>query len=297
MKKLRDTAPTRSPKFLLHQQLSGFDTARPLTRVHASELTKPEGFCPRYYALHDVTGKKPKDRWLTAADVITYGMGNATQDTVVETFADMQRAVGHWKCRNCNTSSLFCTRPLKCDKCGCRVFKAEEVRFESAVSGASCGVDLLLKTGDPKLRVIEIKTMIKDQFQALLAPLSEHRLRTSLYLRIIAESSHTWVNMIDTSSAIVLYICKGGYIADPMLKKWGLTDTYSPFKEYTVTRDDNMTESATARAKVVKDFRAKIVGMPRGICANALQKRATQCSMKSICFAGEHPPEYDWTDK
>lgn len=203
MKKAKDFQPTGSLKYLLHSSLSGPEKGRPLTTMHASELTKPDGICPRYYALSDVTEAKPKNEWLTAADIVTYDMGRHLQDAVVHYFADMGRAVGHWKCQACSTLHQFCKRPAKCTNCGCKGFTPEEVRFKSKISGASCGVDMLVQLGKPKLVPVELKTMIKDQFADLLAPLQEHRLRTSLYLRIIEESDQSWSSLVDTHEARV----------------------------------------------------------------------------------------------
>ena len=295
LKKAKDLMPERSIKYLLHSHLNGPDPARPLSRVHASELTKEDGLCPRFYALHDVTKRKPKDGWLNTSEQVTFHIGRVLQDAVVNWFADMGKAICHWRCLGCNQLHEFTTRPVKCQACGAKAFHPEEVRFESAVSGASCGVDMLLALGEPKLRPVELKTMAADQFKGLLAPLAEHRLRTSLYLRIIDESVHSWSNLVNTEKATVFYISKGGYgCADPDLKKWGLTEQFSPFKEFDITRDDSQTDAPSNRAKVVKDFREGKVGMPCGVCATALSKRAQRCSMKTVCFGGEHPPAYDW---
>jgi hypothetical protein len=296
LKKAKEFAPPNSLKRMLHEHLRGMDVARPLSRIHASSLTKPEGFCPRFYALHDVMKKKPKDGWLTAADVLTFQMGHDLQDQIVNSFADMGKAIGHWKCLACDKLHEFQSRPAKCVKCFCKGFKPEEVRFESAVTGASAGIDMLVNMGGPKLKVVELKTMIKDQFKSLAGPLAEHKLRTNLYLRIIAESEHSWANMVDTSSAQILYTCKGGYIEDPELKSWGLYDRYTPFKEYTVTRNDATTEPYAKRSKVVLDFRKGEVGMPCGVCPTALHKRALTCSMKGPCFSGDYAPEYNWME-
>jgi hypothetical protein len=293
-KKARDLVPTKSLKFMLHSHLSGPEPARPITNIHASSLTKPEGFCPRYYALHDVLKAKPKDEWLDAASVITFDMGNDLQDNIVHKFADMGRAIGHWKCLSCEKVQEFCHRPSACPHCYCKAFKPEEVRFISDKTGASCGVDMLLKVGAEKLLPVELKTMGKDQFKDLLAPLAEHRLRTNLYLRIIAESVQPWASLVGTQVAKVFYVCKGGYVADPELKKWGLTDSYSPFKEFEVKRSDDATNDVSRRSRAVKQFRAGEVGMPCGICSTALAKRAQYCSMKKPCFSGDHPPVYDW---
>ncbi len=296
-KKFSDMVPKKSLKYMLHHHLGGPQPGRPMKNVHASSLTKAEGFCPRYVALHDATGKKPKDEYLTAADVVTYAMGNDLQHAIIHHFADMGKAISHWKCLACDKLHEFCRRPPKCKNCGCRGFKPEEVRVVSAVSGASCGIDMLVEEGGSKLLPVELKTMQKDQFKGLLAPLAEHRHRTNLYLRIIGESTEPHASLINSQKAKVLYVCKGGYISDPELKKWGLSDQFTPFKEYELTRKDADTQTISNLAKVVKDYREKKVGMPCGICPTALVKRALICSMKNVCFSGDHPVEYDWKNK
>ena len=128
--------------------------------------------------------------------------------------------------------------------------------------------------------------MDKDQFKELKGPLAEHRLRTNLYLRIMAESSSPWSNTINHEKATVLYISKGGWgCADPQLKEWGLKEQFSPFKEFEIARDDSQTDDLADRARTVKEFRAGKVGMPFGICATALVPRAMKCPLRAACFS------------
>jgi hypothetical protein len=303
LKKLKDVMPPANMKLLLHTHLHGRDPQRSLALVHASALTKEDTpFCPRFYALADVTDTIPADGWISTSEQVTFAIGHGLQDQVVHWFADMGRAVGHWKCLGCNHLHRFINRPMKCHHCGSRNFKPEEVRFVSEKSGASCGIDMLYNAGKPKLRITEIKTMDKDVFKDLKAPLSEHRIRTMLYMRIIDESAGTgptaWKNRIDTTEADILYVSKGGYgVADPDLKKWGLSEHFSPFKHYTVARNPKAVEPYSHAAKVVKDFRAKTAAMPTGICHTAMEKRAKACAMCKACFSGAFPAGYDWQSK
>ena len=291
LKKASAAVPSRSLKYQLHEHLAGFEDGRPFANIHASELTKPDGLCPRLYALADVTKAKAKGQWLSTSEQVTFHMGRVLQDSVVNWFADMGKAVGHWKCTACGTLHQFMKRPAKCTACNTSHFIPKEVRFVSAINGASCGVDMLLAMGDPKLVPIELKTMDKDLFKDLKAPLAEHRLRTNLYLRLIKESAHPWSNQVDTTRSIVMYISKGGYgCADPELKQWGLSESYSPFKEFEIKRVDKDTDVLAERAKVVTDFRAGKIGMPFGLCTTALSKRAVGCQLKAACFSGEHAP-------
>ena len=296
-KKANDGIPVNSLKYLLHRHMSGWDDPRSLKTIHASELTKETGFCPRYSALHDQLKPTQQGSWITTSERMTYDIGHMVQAKVIDYLADMNKAICHWKCYGCSYLHSFTTRPTKCSNpnCGSHKFEAVEVRFTSAISGASGGIDILAQLGDGKLTPVEIKTIAPDDFKALVAPLAEHKQRTSLYLRIIAESDHNWSKLVSTSRAVVLYVSKGGYgVADEAPKKWQLTDRFSPFKEFEVKRDDSLTDEASRRSKVVKDFRAGNVGMPHGICSTAMSKRATMCRLKSQCFSGDFPPTYDW---
>lgn len=295
LKKAKTMRPKNSLKVLLHQHLSGFEPGRSLKRIHASELTKTEGMCPRKYALADVVKAQPKDEWLTTSHAMTYQIGRDQERNLVQWFADMGKAVCHWKCVACGTMHEFQLRPHACKSCGTKRFDANEVRFESALSSASCGVDMLLALGEGALRPVEIKTIDKDEFKSLAAPLAEHKWRTQFYLRIIAESEHHWSNNVATDAATVLYVSKGGFgCLDPDLKKWGLSEQFSPFKEFEITRDDTSTEPLFQRAKVVKDYRDGKVGMPCGLCSTAHSQRAQNCPVRKECFSGDYPVEYDW---
>lgn len=285
-----------SVKYLLHKLLSDYDPARPLSRIHASELTKDDGFCPRMYALHDVTKTKAKDRWLTTSERMTFQIGRDQERNIVNWLGEENRAVCDWKCVQCGTKHEFQFKPIKCTTCGCRVTEPVEIRFQSAINGASCGVDMLIKLNAPKLVPVELKTMDKDLFKALTAPLPEHKWRTNLYLRLIAESASPHAHKVQTNEARILYVSKGGYgCADPTLSDYGVYDKFSPFKEFIIQRDDSVTDGIVNRSKAVVDFRAGKVGMPKGICASATHKRAANCPMKGKCFSGDFPPEYDWS--
>ena len=298
LKKAKGMHPEHSVKYLLHQHLTGFSPGRSYKRVHASSLTKPQGFCPRMYALADVTSTPARDEWLSTSQLMTFQIGRDQEKNIVLWFAEMGRAVCHWKCTHCGQTQMFQRRPKGCPNCNGGHFVPEEVRFTSALTGASAGVDMIAALGDPKMRPVELKTMDKDKFKDLIAPLAEHRWRTNLYLRIMAESELPWANMIDLTKASILYVSKGGFgTLDPEVKKWGLSDSFSPFKEYVVERNDADTDDICNRAKVVKDFREEKVPMPHGICSSALVPRAKECPLKSVCFSGDHPPHYDWNSK
>lgn len=297
LKKSSEIYSLTSLVFKLHQYLSSVEEPRSLKNIHASSVTKQDEvseFCPRYYSLYAANPlhfkKKIKSEHLDTSLNVTYEIGRRLQISVVNWFAAMGVAYGHWRCLMCNQLHSNQVRPIKCP-CGCSVFTPEEMRFTSQYSGISGGVDLVLKLGKPKLTPIEIKTIDKDQFKDLVMPLAEHRLRTNLYLRLIAESTDPWASMVDTTEAKILYVSKGGYGCkqNETLKTLGLGETFSPFKEYTIARQDEDTQVDSDKARTAHLYRLGEAGMPVGICKTALSKRAKNCGFCKDCFSGEYP--------
>lgn len=274
----------------LHRKMAVWEKARSHKRVHASDLTKPEGFCPRQYALLDVTKKKRKDQFIGTSLQHTFQTGRSLQQDLNERWAE-DMAVGIWKCLYCGKEHGFCKRPATCAKCGApaRCLQYEEENFFHP-SGYSGSIDQLTDLGEPKLRVTEVKTMKADEFKTLLAPLAEHRLRTNLYLRTVAESDHPFKSRINTQEGLILYICKGfGFKAD-WVKDKGLKDSpFSPFKEFWVERDDEATAKYLGKAEVLRDYRTAGAGIPSGSCNNSFCGRAKSCPVRQDCWSGDHP--------
>lgn len=275
----------------LHRKMSGMDPARSTTIVHASEVTSA-GFCPREYALLDITGKARKGSFLGTSLRYTYDIGRAMERELQNNWA-VHLAVGHWACINCGFEFDFGPVPSgPCLECGCQYVQYMESRFVSQVSGISCGIDLLVNLpGESLLRVVEAKSWDKDIWVNQEAPDQEHRLRTNLYLRIIDESGSPYRDKINRQEAIVFYMMKGFGKKDTTIKQHGIRDTaFSPFKEYTVTRNDLHTEKQNVLGIRVKRFREKSI-MPLGVCPTATCKRASTCVVKSECFSGKYPAD------
>jgi len=278
-------SPPDSIRYHLHQHLSGPQHGRGYSTVHASELTKEgsEAFCPREYALADITGYTGRGQYLSASMRSTFRIGRDQEQALAHWLADLGLVIGDWECHACNHVHRRGPRPDQCD-CGSRSFGYREMRFISAVSGAECGVDLLVKLDD-HYTPVELKTIKDEHFKELFAPVAEHRIRTKLYLRILAESDDPVTHQVRTDRGRVLYICKGGYgCRDSTLQDLGLGDKFSPWKEFDVQRDDQKVESMTAAARAVADFRAGRAGVPGGICRAKDDKRAKACPLVETCF-------------
>lgn len=291
---------------VLHRQLANdAEPGRPLERIHASDITyQDRPFCPRERAILIRDKKKPPTQRLSTSENITYGIGHWLEDKLIETFADAGMAIGDWKCNHCGTVYKFCKRPWKCgtktggNVCGHKHFSYVELRITSPMTGISCGIDLVLEMpGQAKHKMVEIKSMDKDVFKTLQAPLAEHGVRTKLYMRSAAEladctdNAFNFVKMLDTESAFILYTTKGGYgTACDEVANWNFWDSaYSPFKDYLVQRDDKSLEPYIAKAVEYKvwydNFKAgTALPIPGRICTSSIDKRSKQCSSQTPCW-------------
>ncbi len=254
--------------------------------VHASAVTTEDPpFCPREWALYDLTGKRPYGQQVTAAQQVTYSMGHLIQERVTHWFALAGIAVGNWKCDACGGEAKMCRQRHCCNL----PMRYEEMRFWSAESGASCGVDVLVQLPTRrKLVLVEVKSEQKEEFKRLAMPRAEHRTRTALYLRIISECKDPACREIDTDEARVLYVCKGGWGEKGSVPaSWRLQDgPWSPFKEYVVHMSDADTDAYQAPARELHLFRTAGGPVPRGICDTRFCRRAKWCPVVNECFSG-----------
>ena len=292
------TSKDISIKRMIHERLPESEPARSNKIIHASDLTRLEHeFCPREIVLMDIAKKKGKHQFVGTSQRITYDLGRALQDMFNEKWLGNDM-FGCWQCQSCNTLAPDCSRPKgHCGREGIRCqWKYHESRFKDPKSGAAGGIDALVKTEAPKLRMVEVKTIDKDYFKDLKAPMAEHRLRTNLYLRLIELDGRPFSKSINTNVGHILYICKGFGIKDTEItqKKSVKDAAFSPFKEYTIKRDDSETDELLEKARTVTDHRQKIGGIPCGVCKSSFDKRAKSCPVIKECWSGQFPSQVTW---
>jgi hypothetical protein len=265
---------------LLDHKLSGFTPARSHRKIHASSVTSEyKQFCPREYALMDILKKKAKDEYLQTATRVAFDIGEAYHDFVRDVWL-VESAVGEWECKRCKHQIPFSKYPsYGCPSCGVKDWKYKEVNVVSPSTGISGSIDLIIDLGGPRYIPVEIKSIDKDQYKELAGPLSEHRIRTCLYLHLIEESEYPFKSKIETSFGLVLYISKGYGIKNPEEGK------VLPFREFKVTKGVANVEPYLERARQVHVFRQKGGSLPQGVCDTNLCKRASDCSVKKECFS------------
>ena len=273
---------------MLHAALAGQEEPRlPESWVHASDVTSEElRFCPRQWFLMRRDGLRPRARSSHAAQGFSHRMGHLYQDLVTDLLGGA--VFGTWRCP-CGRVEELSRRPGKCPGCGAAEWRHVETRFVSRRAGISVGIDVLVDVGLPRLKVVEVKGLKPDEFRSLVMPKAEHRLRTALYLRVVADSPTHLRRMVDTDSALVLYVAKGGWgVRDDQVPTWKVAhdSSWSPFKEYEVRRDDVLTKGPWADgAALVKAQKAGKA--PPRTCGTQMDRRALACCSRAPCFAEE----------
>lgn len=267
--------PKTSMAKLLAEGLRGAEPRRSLDEIHASDVTKPD-FCPKQVALLQITDKTLPGEWINASLRYTFDMGEKTADLIREKWLG-EHAKGNWECLKCHESHTMCSKPPAHGGDCKHLWKYRETAWKSEFSGITGSADVLVEMGGPKWKWCEMKIIAAGEWETIVAPLAEHRIRTSLYLRLVAESSSVWRDHVDTREAIVLYTSRGAGRKHEELKE------VLPFKEFVVQRDDKSTQDAWEKGKAVKVFREG-GEMPKGICPTITSPRAQKCPVAKECF-------------
>lgn len=286
-------APAPALRDLLHKHIARKEEERPPWRLHASDITKEDGFCGRYPILmkmySDPKGKEYiplPSKNVTTSMAVTWEWGRLVERRVIDWFGEIGIAHGDWLCSHfgCGQVHEWRTKPPACIKCGGKNFRYIEPRATSAYSGASSGLDVLLRLPGRKLfNFAEVKSIDAEAFKAkLLGPLAEHRARTALSLRNIAESEDPRMKEVDDQLAYVLYVSKGGYGV-----KTPIEGGFSPFKDFPIHRNDATTEPYVEPARAAHLALKGEGPMPQRYCKHFSDKKAQHCPAMKKCWQAE----------
>ena len=267
---------------LLDSKLAGFKSQRSYKTLHVSALTKESGFCPREVVLMQILNRQRKGSYVSMALQVAFDNGNALHDLVRNVWL-RDEVVGRWHCLGCSGEIPFSKRPKgACIRCHRDLWEYREEEFTDPATKVVGSIDFFLDLDEGKLVACEAKSIDKDLFNALRAPLAEHRIRTQAYLTLIARSGRPEVGRIELSYGRLLYISKGFGVKNEAFGK------VMPFKEFLVDRNDPSGLATLAKAGLVESFRQG-GPIPSGICPTAYAKRAKGCAVAAECFSGKFP--------
>lgn len=268
---------------LLGKNLSGWRPTRNFRTLHASQLTDDQvPFCPREAAILDLVKKPPRERYVSVAMQVAFDQGKSLHEHVRSHWLK-NVVIGDWHCDWCGLMLPFQLYPdYSCPQCTHFRWAYKEPVFVSQLTGVSGSMDTFISFNLPKVLLTEIKTVDKDQFKTLKAPLAEHRLRTILYLHLIRDSNRPERHQIDQNRAKVLYISKGFGIK-------GEDGKITPFKEFDITYNQESIQGYLDKAMALQDFRTKKAGMPKGICPTSFVNRVKSCACPQECWSSAYP--------
>jgi hypothetical protein len=262
----------------LHMNMHKSEPARSQKLLHASHLTND--FCPRQQYLIDLEGTKLPSRSVSVPLQYTFDEGNDKQARFNNDYM-FDEHFGNWDCDRCGaemTQVLGKDLPENSDLCLSHKWKYNEMVFFHKMTNLIGSVDSIMSLHPVDLMVMsELKTMKGDDFKSLVAPLSEHRLRTQLYLFLIAHAKYPVSKLIDTTKAHVVYMCRGfGYKHED----YGI----SPFKDFMVERDDAAVYPYLNKAlALVIANKSKVA--PARVCSNMSCTQAKNCPVRKSCFS------------
>jgi hypothetical protein len=231
----------------------------------------------------DVLNVTRPDTYIGTALRATFDLGNLTADHLTESWMG-DRAVGSWKCQRCGTTRAFSKKVTTvCNSAGTTCdWKYQEVQFFGESTGISGSLDLIADLDGPKYKIVELKIIKADDFEKLAAPLSEHRLRTRLYMKLVEDSTNPIRFQLDTQKALVLYVCRG---FGKMHPDYG---QILPFKCFEVERDDASIEKFMDNGLTVKLARENNTIPIEKTCDSVSCSNAKKCPVKAQCWSGEY---------
>jgi hypothetical protein len=198
-------------KDLLHDEMTSIEDARSIARVHSSDLTHERGFCPREVVLSKLLTRPRLDKKIDVALRYTFDEGRDKQWRLNNDWL-RRYMIGDWQCTQCGWFVPWSRYPVK-RACQSNYFASCSFEYREAVfkgpNDVSGSIDAVVDVGLPKLRVVECKILSdgqKEVFRRLIQPMAEHRIRTRLYLKLIAESDFKHKDEIDTDTAHVIYM-------------------------------------------------------------------------------------------
>jgi len=276
---LKKVVPEVSIKSLINGNVGGFSKPRSKVHIHASDLTKEIEYCPREVRLMELLKKKYKDEWIPTELQITFDDGNDKQSRINNIYLD-KYMLGPWRCASCGQTNKW--HEGKPEEFCCKIpnWLYEEPHLVDEYSGTQGAVDGIIKfPGLTLARMMENKIMAVEMFKKLKAPLAEHKLRTQLYLYLLDVSGVGEKRQIDTKIGHVFYCMRGHGAKDD-------TGSISPFKEYTVERNDDNIKPLIKKARQLTVSRISANMIPPPVCINAMCSRAGKCKVSKECFSG-----------
>lgn len=239
--------------------------------VHASALIS---LCPRQQTLMVESGMTVEER-ITGAHRVMWRIGRAVEDHVRTQLIDglVGRTLGLWTCRCHSPREHKGFKPrasVKCHNCNGVLDQYNELTLFDVVNHVSGNPDLVLCQDESYISV-EIKSMVKHQWDDLRAPLPNHVIQVAAYRHLLRTNGYP------VHSDVALIYCAKDFA-------WG-----SPYKEYhvnvsTAEMESTMDSLFDNAREYVQNLRAGTLP-ERRMCTDPRSSIARKCPVSGPCFA------------
>ena len=238
--------------------------------MHLSSLI---GACPRAQIIARDTGMEIRNQ-VNGSMRIMWKIGRAVETHIRDSYinaVNYEGVYGKWRC-DCHRTQytgLFDPHADRCHKCGYQPRYYEELTvFDHDVNvGGNPDMALLIAA---KYLIVEIKSMNKDDFDALERPVPDHVLQAGGYRRIYERMG------LPVHDEVVVIYARKDY--NPRVR---------PYKEMRVNiaRDTSVQASLDLmwqHARAIKE--GSLQNLPPRICDEPTHTRARNCSCLVDCF-------------
>jgi CRISPR/Cas system-associated exonuclease Cas4 (RecB family) len=235
--------------------------------VHLSELVR---LCARQHCLMVDSGIA-QEMTIVGAHRVLWKIGRAVEHHVRSQLIDgiPTEILGKWSCV-CGETTFTGHRPDRsCPRCGSRINRYHEYTLFDHENGVVGNPDVILRHRDRYVPV-EIKSMVKTDWEELRGPKGDHIIQAIGYRRLLQVNGfpvHNDVALIYTSKDFA----------------WG-----SPYKEFHVRvtpRLEQQLDDLFAEAKRVKEWVTTQRLPERTCCTHQTGRRAKDCPVADRCFA------------
>ena len=268
--KVTDLTVTDTIKALVERQDSVTERSRVSDGyVHVSSLLS---FCPRKWRLVQMSNPDLSN-FPKSADRVMWMIGRAAEHhvrTSIMKSLDWAGIYGRWSCV-CGKHSYegFCKSNATCNSCNDLTRTYSELSVFDEELKIVGNPDMLLSV-EKNMRVVEIKSMNKREFDAMSAPKPNHVFQAACYHRILS-------GRFEMSPLVtVFYVCKDYSFAG------------SPYQEFSVPAEDvrSLVDAAFDQVRQLRDFeRSDSLPDRLSACATPMTATAKKCEMCVQCFS------------
>jgi hypothetical protein len=237
--------------------------------IHSSSL---DNFCARRAAIFDKNNSTPRE-YVQGAMKIVWKMGRAVEEHIREALISSlgkKNFHGQWECKCGKTKHIGLWADKDCQVCGTKTNNYKELTIYNEEYKIANNPDLVAVSKNNQKIIIEIKSMNKEDFDELEAPLSSHVRQANRYVRF------SRMNGSVTSGKVTIVYAR---------KDYKYSGVYKPFvvDVDTVALETAFLEELDQAKKLREYF--KTSELPeREFCVSAMSPMAKKCLACNDCF-------------